>query len=193
VSSRDDVRQATERRVLAAADQLFRQRGFSATTIRDIAEASGVSTGTVMAAGDKNALLVRVFDGLVAAGQERPAPAVGSGTGACADRILELVQPFVTLFVGRQDLSRTYASILVSGHHSSALFTDLSGLLVGEIRETIRQHGCTPDDRVGATADALYFAYIGTLFSGSARETVYETEVTDSLRATFAAICTCEE
>ena len=195
---RSELRDSTHRRVLTAADQLFRQRGFDATTIRDIAEASGVSVGSVMASGDKNALLVQVFDSLIEDGHARPAaetdPAAETNPAAsCARRILQLVQPFVTLFAERQDLSRTYAAIQVSGRQASPLFTQLAALLIDEIASTLAQHGCTPSDAIDGTARAIYFAYIGTLFSWSARDTIVEAELLDSLHLTFASICTCTE
>ena len=190
--TRSELRDSTHRRVLTAADHLFRQRGFDATTIRDIAEASGVSVGSVMASGDKNALLVQVFDSLIEDGHARPA-AEADPPDSCARRILQLVQPFVTLFAERQDLSRTYAAIQVSGRQASPLFTQLAALLIDEIASALAQHGCTPSDAIDGTARAIYFAYIGTLFSWSACATIVESELLDSLHLTFASICTCTE
>jgi AcrR family transcriptional regulator len=192
VPTRVELRQATRQRVLAAADKLFRERGFDATTIRDIAQASGVSVGSVMSAGDKNALLVQVFDSLIEQGHARP-PAEPTGDHSCATRILHLIRPFVELFASRQDLSRAYASIQVSGKESSPLFTRLAGLLIDGIGTTITEHGCTAPEAIPATARAIYFAYIGTLFSWSARATIDVAELSDSLHTTFAAICTCTE
>ncbi|SMQ74890.1 TetR/AcrR family transcriptional regulator [Agreia sp. VKM Ac-1783] len=191
-ATRTELREATRERVLAAADRLFRERGFDAATIRDIAEASGVSVGSVMATGDKNALLVQIFDGLIEAGHERSTSDAGDDT-SCAQHIVNLVRPFVSLFASRQDLSRTYASIQVSGREPSPLFSRLAKLLVDEITSTITRHGCTTLGAVAPTAQAIYFAYLGTLFSWSARTTIDEGELTDSLHATFAAICTCKE
>jgi len=66
VSVRSAQRDDTHARVVAAANAQFLEHGFTDTTIRDIATAAGVSTGTVMIVGDKRALLVKVFDGLIA-------------------------------------------------------------------------------------------------------------------------------
>jgi len=190
--TRVELREATRERVLAAADRLFRERGFEAATVRNIADASGMSVGSVMAVGDKNGLLVQIFDGLIEAGHERPTPDSGDDA-SCAWRIVDLVRPFVSLFASRQDLSRVYASIQVSGKEPSPLFSRLAVLLVDDIAAAILRHGCTPVEAVAPTAQAIYFAYIGTLFSWSARPTIDENELTDSLHATFAAICTCKE
>lgn len=192
-TTRDGLRQATQKRVIAATDRLFSERGFDATTIRDIAGASDVSVGTVMAVGDKNALLVQVFDALIEEWHVLRGEPVAEVTGACSEQIVGLVKPFVILFTSRQDLARVYASILVSGNSPSTLFTRLASLLVDEIRSVITRHGCVQHEAAGATAEAIYFAYIGTLFSWSAREVADEAELSESLRATFAAICNCEE
>ncbi|MEV6661131.1 TetR family transcriptional regulator [Nocardia fluminea] len=45
---------------MAAAERLCRAQGFKATTIRQIAAEANVSTGTVMTAGEKDALLVKL-------------------------------------------------------------------------------------------------------------------------------------
>lgn len=37
----------TRRRILASADQLFRERGFGGTSTRDLASAAGIATGTL--------------------------------------------------------------------------------------------------------------------------------------------------
>lgn len=51
-------REETRRRLLAAADELFRQRGYQATTVTAIAEGAGVSLQTLyLAWGSKRALL----------------------------------------------------------------------------------------------------------------------------------------
>ena len=204
---RVELREATRGRVLAAADDLFRERGFGATTIRDIAEASGVSVGSVMACGDKNALLTQVFDSLIETGHAQPVDmrGVASGPAAsgpaaaqpgereCATRILHLVQPFVALFASRPDLSRVYASIQVAATQTSPLFTRLAELLVAEIGSALTEHGCSEPDAVAGTAQAIYFAYIGTLFSWPAQKPIVEADILASLLVTFASICVCSE
>jgi len=185
---RDQQREETQTRVLDAAHRLFVERGFEAVTVRDIAVASGVSVGSVMAAGDKEALLVRVFDGLIERQHAEPPAARGDGE-SCIDRMLDLVRPFVTLFTGHPQLSRVYAAIQVSGKQPSPLFTHLAELLIDEIGTlVVRATTASPED-AAARARAAYFAYIGTLFSMSSRETIDAPEVLDSLRSSFSVIC----
>lgn len=191
--TREELRQATQVRVLNEAGQLFQQRGFAATTIRDVAEASGVSVGTVMATGDKNSLLVQVFDAFIGAEHMwRDGAAMRPHSGelvGCAERILGLVQPFLALFTTRPDLARTYASILVSGQHTSILLTDLAARLVDEIQAVIEDEGGEDVEAVSATATAVYFAYVGILFTWAARADAEPSELSDTLRSAFTAIC----
>jgi len=196
-STREHLKQATRTRVLDVAHRLFQERGFASTTVRDIAAESGVSVGTVMTVGDKNALLVQVFDTEVAAAHARPAdpaphPKVESG-GTCANRLVVLIQPFVSLFTESPELARAYASILVSGAHSSSLFTELAARLRDEFATAITLHGCTSRADAPARAQALYAAYVGTLFTSSALGALDPLALTESLRATFATICPCKE
>jgi AcrR family transcriptional regulator len=196
-SRREQLKQATQLRVLKTASRLFQERGFAATTVRDIADAAGVSAGTVMTVGDKNALLVRVFDTMVADEHARrarkgPQPA-GDATDTCVKRLAGLVQPFVAMFTGSPELARSYASILVSGTHSSSLFTELAARLVDEFATAITEHQCTSQTDASATATALYSAYVGTLFTWSALGSDDPPGLTRSLQTSFAAICTCKE
>lgn len=191
--SREELRQATEKRVLAAADRLFREHGFDSTTIREIAKQSDVSLGTVMAVGDKNMLLVRVFDALIEEQHSTQTIPSAANTASCSERIMTLVQPFVSLFTSRDNLARSYASIVVSGDQPSTLFTSLAGLLIDEIHSVILEHGCVADDKVASTAKALYFAYVGTLLSWSSRAAVDEKELSENLQSTFDVICPCKK
>jgi AcrR family transcriptional regulator len=192
--TREELRRATQQRVVDAANRLFQERGFAATTIRDVAEASGVSIGSVMATGDKSDLLVRVFDALIEAEHaQRDAGDAPAGEPHCVGRVMALVRPFVSLFIGRRELAQAYASILVSGNHTSTLFSELAARLIDEIRAAITQHGCTGATDAAPRAGALYFAYIGNLFAWSARGAADPSELDAALRTTFAAICSCKE
>lgn len=189
---RAELRQATQSRVLAAADRLFTVQGFAATTIRDIATEAGVSVGTVIAVGDKDALLVQVFDGLIAARQHRgaDAPAAPSPPGSAADpaqEILALVGPFVRLFTERAELARAYAAILVRARHSSTLFTELAGALLDEIEQVLLRSGARTADEAAPAARSLYFAYVGVLFSWAARADAEPQELPETLLPVFAA------
>lgn len=193
--SREEQRHGTATRVLTAARELFRSRGFARTTVRDIAAACGVSTGTVMSVGDKNALLVASFDGLIAElHEDRASDALLPAGGDVEDRIVALFEPFLELFAADPALVRSYGAILVSGDHRSVVFTELSGVLVREIAAQLReathgavQNGDAPDFRT--IAESIYFAYIGRLFTWSPEHDADLEELRRSMRGIVAAIC----
>lgn len=195
--TRKQLKEATRLRVLDAAGQLFKERGFSATTIRDIAQVSEVSVGSVIAVGDKDALLVQVFESQIEAEHigrsntlNRPNVAVGE---TCGDRLFALVQPFVSLFVSDFDMARKYASILVSGTHESLLFTKLADQLIEEFVSVILEDQCTSQANAPAKAQAMYAAYVGVLFTWSTSGSDNLIALSEKLRNTFAALCDCKE
>ncbi|GAB3317287.1 TetR family transcriptional regulator [Geodermatophilus aquaeductus] len=79
---RSDLRQEQARRtrvqVLDAATRCFVERGYAATTMREIAAAAGVSVPTVFAQGGKAALLLACVDrALVGSDEDRPVRELG--------------------------------------------------------------------------------------------------------------------
>lgn len=166
VTSRERQRLETAATVLAAADTLFLTRGFTQTKIREVAEACGVSVGTVMAVGDKDALLVAVLDDRIR--QIHTQRSESQTLNDALDHIESIsrqLEPFVTLFTSHPTLARAYASILVGGKHNSVVFKELAALLIQEIAAILIASGRTTEQRATAIAEAVYFAYIGRLFT----------------------------
>lgn len=193
---RNALKLSTNAKVLAAAATLFRERGFQATTVRDIAFVADVSVGTVMSAGDKSALLVRIFDEGIGQLHRGRTETLGDPSNLrCADHIFELLQPFVLLFAEDAALARTYAAILVQGNHVSRVFTELAEVLKGEIREavSVRNGGCAVDP--AQRAEAVYFSYIGILFTWSAAVPDDEKSqaLLQQLHDTLATFCSCKK
>lgn len=168
VQSRAEQRDATRNRVLASADSLFRSVGFAATTIRDIARDAGVSTGTVMAVGDKGGLLVSVFDEWIASVHAERRATASSDTPLRPDQMLDAVMdlfaPFLGYFAQDPALSRAYAAIIVSGDRESAIFQELASSLVTEIAMVLSRFGLSADE-AGRGARVIYFAYLGIVMT----------------------------
>ncbi|EEN89158.1 transcriptional regulator, TetR family [Rhodococcus erythropolis SK121] len=166
VQGRAAARDATRRRVLASAERLFRERGFAATTVREIAADAGVSTGSVMAVGDKDGLLVSVFDDWIAAvHQARGEPeAFGGSPKEAAVAILGVFAPFLAYFARDPQLSREYTSIIVRGTHTSEIFGDLAVALVAELGAVLSGIGMTPTESARG-ARVMYFAYLGIIMT----------------------------
>lgn len=189
VTARTEARQTTRRAVLQAAVLLFEERGFLATTVRDIAREAGVSVGTVMAAGDKEALLVELFDGLIEERQQLADSKVLGANVRCDVDAVGVVEPFVMLFEELRDLAQSYASILVSGRHSSVVFTDLARRLIAVFDQLMTACGCSHPMEARGRAEALHAAYIGSLFIWSATPERSAAEFLVQLRDVFAVIC----
>lgn len=190
VTIRDQQRQETVATVLHTAAELFEAKGFTETTIRDIAIACGLSIGTVMSVGDKNGLLLAAFDHQITEIHERRADAAGPEGGA-VDQIAALLDPFVDTFTRNPRLARSYASILVAGENEPNAFTELSQTLIAEI-ETVLDRRTNHGD-VSASARAVYFAYIGRLFSWSPSNDADPDSLKQSIREVVEAICTRQE
>lgn len=169
VQTRAARRESTRQNVLASAEQLFRSQGFGTTTVRQIAADADVSTGTVMAVGDKAALLVAIFDGWIDAVHQARKREHDTGrspvpsTDPVAD-VMALFEPFIAHFALNRDLSREYAAIIVRGDHESAIFYELALALVSELRQVLSQAGLSADD-AGPAASSVYFSYIGLLMT----------------------------
>ncbi len=186
---RTEARNETRRAVLKASDRLFHERGFQATTVRGIAQEAGVSAGTVMSVGDKEALLVELFDSLI---EERQAHADAQNDAAdprCGADAVGIVEPFAALFDERRSLAQAYASVLVSGRHSSVVFTDLAQRLTAAFQQVITACGCSNATEARRRAKALHAAYIGSLFMWSATPETSAQQFLAQLSDIFAAIC----
>jgi AcrR family transcriptional regulator len=133
-SSRAAAAAATRTKVLAAARDAFLTRGYTATTIRGIAEAAGVSQETVYKRfGNKARLLKDVYD-VAMAGDEEAAP-IGARPEAIAVR--EATHP--------EDAVTAYA----------ALCRGLTGRAGGLMRIVATARGGDPDlDAFVDTVDA---------------------------------------
>ncbi|MBO1901880.1 TetR/AcrR family transcriptional regulator [Leucobacter weissii] len=166
---RDEARERTRARVLDSAAHRFRQDGFDAATIRGIADDAGVSVGSVLAVGDKQSLLVEVFDRGIAELHRQAPGARGSAAGpasSSAEALLAIVKPFLGLFTADPALARRYAAILVAGAHRSEVFDSLARRLTDEFGDRFEAAGRAPAE-ARARARAAYYSYLGVLFSAA--------------------------
>lgn len=169
VHSRQAQRQATQRVVLDAAEALFHAQGFKATTVRQIASRAGVSIGTVMAAGDKDRLLVSVMDQRIELmHQARMLPETGflamkAGNNA-PEMVAALAHPFLALFAEDLDLAREYGAILIKGRHNSAVFGALAFQLTAEFEQAFKLFGL-PREAAHRAATTAHLSYLGILLA----------------------------
>ncbi|MCM2423978.1 hypothetical protein LNW72_39335 [Streptomyces sp. RKAG293] len=129
-----------------------------------------MSTGTVMSAGDKDALLVAIFDIWIAAvrhsreGRDEQGDMTPLLPAAAAQEVLNLVEPFIAYFALDLGLSREYAAVIVRGTHPSEVFQALARALLTELETLLARTPLTATE-AGAGARTLYFAYLGILMT----------------------------
>ena len=166
-SGRALQREETRLAVIDAAQTLFRRDGFRVTTVRGIAAEAGVSVGTVMSVGDKDALLLACYDRWIGDLHATAAARPGDGADLTApQRVGEVIAPFVALFGADQDLAREYGSILARGTHRTEVFAGLATALTDSFTRIYRDAGL--GDRAAGAGRATYLAYLGLLMSTSA-------------------------
>ncbi len=98
-------------RILAAARELFEERGFEQTTGRQICERAGVGTGTLfLYVSDKRELLLWVFE---EDARRLLARRVSESSGSLVDRWLSVLGPFLTMYARNPRLSAGYVQELI--------------------------------------------------------------------------------
>ncbi len=127
-----------EERILAAARELLAERGFEATTTRDIAERAGIGIGTLfLYVRTKEELLLRLFNQLVEDAQARLFQAL-PGNGPLLEQLMIVFGGFFEMYAENPRLSRTYIRELlflppeVAAAHEQVLgafFARLGGLV----------------------------------------------------------------
>jgi AcrR family transcriptional regulator len=165
-SMRARLRQATQQKVLCAAGKLFLRKGFTGTTIRDIAEESDVSVGTVMSTGDKTGLLVQIFDEMIEAEHEglQVSTIIADNNGDLVECLMAITRPFTSMIRQRRELAQAYASTLVLGNHSSAAFTSLADILKNKIREVLVGLKIESQATADASSQAIFALFMGVVF-----------------------------
>ena len=162
MSSRREGQLERERRVKKAALHLFIERGYAATSVRDIAAAAEVSTGTVRNVGDKASLFLLVMeeaatstalDYWTALSHTPPTPAK-----SLADEVMEYFDAQLDLAEANTQLFRDYwAAYVARVHHgdNEARLTD--------VVDAIARRWCQHAGRPAPDEEALFAAY--TMFS----------------------------
>ncbi|RCS97860.1 TetR/AcrR family transcriptional regulator [Brevibacterium aurantiacum] len=202
VHSRTSRRLRTEEKIISAAADLFLELGYKATTVRGIAKHAEVSVGRVMAAGDKDVLLVRCYDrwiGQLQSGTytlpararaitEEAPPARGgakpAATSAVQNHLVGTFLPFLEFFAAHEDLSRDYAAALMRVAGKPQVFETLATDLQDKLSSSLISIGIS-EAYSQASAVALYDSYLGILFRWAASDMSLH-EATDALSQSIA-------
>ncbi|MGO1917566.1 MAG: TetR/AcrR family transcriptional regulator [Brevibacterium sp.] len=208
VHSFTDRRLRTEEKIISAAADLFLESGYKATTVRGIATRAEVSVGRVMAAGDKDVLLIRCYDrwiaqlqsgtytlpvrartGSVASARSQPASSARgrvkpAATSAVQNHLVGIFLPFLEFFAAHEDLSRDYAAALMRVPGKPQVFESLAVDLQEKLSSSLISIGISEAYAL-ASAVALYDSYLGILFRWAASDMSLP-EATEALSQSIA-------
>jgi AcrR family transcriptional regulator len=126
LGTRQQAGEQRQSQVRSAAGELFRTRGFDATSVRDIAAAAGVSVGTVALAGDKATLFLDVMEenafALVGGALERLSGEPVRPNLTLAAEIWGVFEPSLTRIAENPELTRAYliAYLRADGAHATS-------------------------------------------------------------------------
>ncbi len=151
----------TRDRILAAAAEVFAQRGYEGAAVSDIARRAGFTTGAIYGRfRDKAELLLEVVRGMLESQQEAALLAASAGESGVTARFDELVGQFV-------DADQAATRALVLEAHVAARRDETVGALLREF-QTSRLHALgdlvADAQRRGEVADTLDPTTVATLF-----------------------------
>jgi AcrR family transcriptional regulator len=155
---------AKRERIVRAASELFRDRGFDDTTGRQICERAGIATGTLfLYVRDKRELLFLIFRPL-AEGALRDVPRELQDGESLVDGLMRLFGALLRIYRGDPELARLFVQELLfradEAEDMRALDREL-GARVARLVADARERGELRDDvRVDELAHALLAHYV---------------------------------
>jgi AcrR family transcriptional regulator len=189
---RERAKRDKQARIMAAARDLFSERGVTAVTTQEIADRADVAIGTLyLYAATKAELLIMVqnqkfadaiADGIAAA-------ATRSGTGV-VDGVMALVHPVVTCVRDRVENGRTYLRELVFGDPAEPYRRAglaLSAQLEDAIAEVVRREA-DPAQETAATLARVVTAIIHIATTATVYLERTDTEVLDDISTQVTAV-----
>jgi AcrR family transcriptional regulator len=171
LGTRQQAGEQRQSKVRSAAGELFRTRGFDATSVRDIAAAAGVSVGTVALAGDKATLFLDVMEenafALVGGGLETlSAEPVGTSLTLAAE-IWGVFEPSLTRIADNPELTRAYliAYLRADGAHATSA-GQVDVICAGIAARCVQHSGGEPGaPEALLAASAIYAVFFSATFA----------------------------
>jgi len=157
-------------KVRFVAGELFRTRGFEATSVRDIAAAAGVSVGTVALAGDKATLFLDVMEenafALVGGALERLSGEPVGPSLTLAAEIWGVFEPSLTRIAGNPDLTRALIAYLrADGAHATSA-GQIDVICAGLAARCVQHSGGEPGaPEALLAASAIYAVFFSATFA----------------------------
>lgn len=157
---RDETKADTRARIARAARASFEARGFDQTTIRGVADAAGVGTGTVLLHfGSKVELLVGCWLEEIEAALEAQVATLPEG--AVERRLAHLFRGFYAMYGARPELARVYVQQLIAVPADRAEPYDrVTASFVGRVVALLAEAPLVADLDLGVVAAAVFGLYV---------------------------------
>lgn len=169
--SREAQKEATRQALLASARDQFEVRGFDAVSMREIAQAAGVSAGAIYVHfPDKSALLMEAFREdielvVIETIQSEPGPEVGLEA-----RLLHMARALLTYYARRPALSvELVQKIFWMTHKNEALLAQLDAFLARltlYMREAMARKELRDDVDLEVFVRAFFAQYTSVVIGG---------------------------
>jgi AcrR family transcriptional regulator len=180
-------------RIRAAALALFKERGFDATTTREVAERAGIATGTLfLYVKSKDELLDFVFAGEVAAVVEARAASLPR-RGDLVTRLMHLFDGLLEFYARDVELARLlvrHAMLARGGGSFDLTFAFLGRLaaIIAEAAEAGQLNGPLVPEELAMHAFTLYLAGVLGVVNGVVPCEVASVMVRRSLEVHFSGL-----
>ncbi len=185
--TRAQARVATVAKVMAAATEVFGERGYRGTTIPLIAEKAGVSVGTVASVGSKDDLFLRSFEERSTANSLAMIRQASSAT-TVTERVWGYVGQMMEASIAMPDQTQDYfVAYLRSSDHDQNL-ARVQGVMEA-IRDLFPDDGLPWDDSPAALAAATIWLSFSALSFSLAASSVPPDSARRLMRAIVEAQC----
>lgn len=159
---RQEGRELRLRAVRQAAGRLFQEQGYDSTTVRQIAAAAGVSTGTVMNCGDKAALLLQTVEDAIDTLMPQANP-VGVNLDP-VEVVWRCYAPYFDFYAAVPELARPYTVLLLSAGLDHPALGAQAEMFNTAVADRIRlSYPWAGEEEAALTAEALFAAYLHAL------------------------------
>lgn len=164
MSTRAQARAATVAKVMVAASRVFGEHGYRETTIPLIADAAGVSVGTVASVGSKDDLFLRSFEELSTA-NSLAMIRKASASATVTERVWGYVGQMMGASIAMPNQTQDYfVAYLRSSDHEQNLAR--VQVVMGAIRDLFPEDGLPWDDSPAAlAASTIWLSFSALSFS----------------------------
>jgi AcrR family transcriptional regulator len=178
---RERSKQDKRRRIIEAATALFTERGYSAVTTQEIADAADIGAGTLFRYVDSKAeLLILVMNERLRLGTDQGLALAAAGSSP-TEAILALVEPLTHASLGHPENTVVYQRETLfgtEGPHRARAVADVAAI-EGSIRRILEMYAAGRPTRPGVDLSEAAHAVYATMYMDLVRVGVGRAQMAD--------------